>query len=358
MRIPFFDLSQQTDQIRSELDSALAAVVDTGAYVMGPQVANFEGEFTAYCDAKHGVGVGNGTDALEIALASLHIGPGHRVAVPAMTFFATYEAIVNVGAIPVLIDVDEETLSIDIGLLETAASTGLDAVIAVHLYGIPVDIDAIRRAAPGVPILEDAAQAHGAHFRGKRVGSLGDAAAFSFYPSKNLGALGDGGFVTSSDETVATRARMLRNHGEAAKHTHVVAGRNSRLDSIQAAALSVKLRHLDGWNEQRRAIAAVYASGLAGSVRTLAAPVDAQPVWHLYPVGVTDPQAFMGRLAAMGVGSARHYPHAISQHPAVADHGSFPVADKWAAQTVSLPMYPEMELEQAEQVVGAVRSSV
>lgn len=358
MRIPFFDLSQQTGEIRGELDSALATVVDTGAYVMGPQVAEFEREFAAYCGTEHGVGVGNGTDALEIALASLDIGRGHRVALPAMTFFATYEAIVNVGAIPVLVDVDEETLSIDSALLEAAAATGLDAVIAVHLYGIPVDVDAIRRAAPGVPILEDAAQAHGARFRSKRVGSLGDAAAFSFYPSKNLGALGDGGFVTSSDETVAARARMLRNHGEVAKYTHVVAGRNSRLDSIQAAALSVKLRHLDGWNDQRRAIAAVYASGLAGSVRTLAAPVDAQPVWHLYPVGVTDPQAFMERLAAMGIGSARHYPHAISQHPAVESREGFPVAERWAAQTVSLPMYPEMELEQAEQVVGAVRRSV
>jgi len=358
VNVPFFDLREQTKMLRPDLDRAVAGVLDSGAYVMGPPVSTFEQEFTAYCGATHGIGVGNGTDAIELALLGLGIGPGTRVALPAMTFFATYEAVVNVGAEPVLVDVDRRTLSIDVSHLSEVAATGLDAVIAVHLYGIPVDVDAVRQAAPDVPVLEDAAQAHGARIRGERVGGLGDAASFSFYPSKNLGALGDGGFVTTRDQRVAERVRSLRNHGETTKHVHSVVGRNSRLDTIQAAALSVKLVHLDAWNEQRRRIASTYLSELDGVIRMLEPPQDSEPVWHLFAVHVEDPQGFMSRLASAGVGAGRHYPSAIHLHPAVSEEARFPVAEAWASGTVSLPMYPEMTDDQTHQVVEAVRAAV
>lgn len=358
MKTPFFDLSEQTAAIRSELDTALAGVLDTGAYIMGPQVAAFEEEFASYCDAPFGVGVGNGTDAIELALRGLGIGSNYRVAIPAMTFFATYEAVLAVGAVPVLVDVDPQTLSMSTDHLADTATQGVDCVIAVHLYGIPVDIDSVRAAAPGALMVEDAAQAHGARIGGRRVGSLGDAAAFSFYPSKNLGALGDGGFVTTRTAEVAERIRILHNHGETAKYVHTEVGRNSRLDTLQAAALSVKLVYLDEWNARRRAIADIYETELDGLVRTLKAPEDTEPVWHLYPVGVEDPEAFIERLATDGIGAMRHFPKAVHQHPATRTAESFPEAEKWAASTVSLPMYPEMTPRQALDVVRAVGNAV
>lgn len=356
--IPFFDLSEQTAMIRPELDAAIEGVLDTGAFVMGPQVDTFEREFASYCEVPHGVGVGNGTDALELALCGLSIGPGDRVALPAMTFFATYEAVLNVGAEPVPVEVDRRTLSIDVSHLADTAASGLDAIIAVHLYGIPVDIESVRSAAPNTPIVEDAAQAHGARIAGRRIGGLGDAAAFSFYPSKNLGALGDGGFVATSNPQIAARVRTLRNHGETAKYEHSEIGRNSRLDSLQAAALSVKLAHLDAWNECRRTIASVYLSELAGVVRMLEPPADSEPVWHLFPVAVENPAEIIDRLAAAGVGAGRHYPSPIHMHPASVSQGRFPEAEQWAAGTVSLPMYPEMTTDQAHRVVEAVRRAV
>ena len=359
--IQLVDLKAQYDTIRDEITEAIQSVIESSAFVGGAAVREFEKEFAAYCDVKACVGVGNGTDAIYLVLRALGIGTGDEVITVAHTFIATSEAISMTGARPVFVDIKEDTMLMDPALIEKAITPRTKAIVAVHLYGQPCDMDAIMQIAErhGLKVIEDAAQAHGARWRGRRVGSIGDAACFSFYPGKNLGAFGDAGAVVSNDVELLEKVRMLANHGRLEKYTHKMEGVNSRLDGLQAAILRVKLRHLDNWNESRRRHADFYFEALNGG--DLQMPVvheHAEPVWHLFVVRVSDRAGLQTTLKQEGIATGVHYPVPLHQQPAYEDFGiaseSLPVTELVAGRVVSLPMYPELTSAQLETIVNAI----
>jgi dTDP-4-amino-4,6-dideoxygalactose transaminase len=364
MTVPLNDIRGQYRSLKPAIDEALARVIESACFVGGREIAAFEEQFAAYCDVPHCVGVGNGTDALTLALTALGIGPGDEVITVANTFIATVEAIWATGAQPVFVDVRPDTMLMDADALRGAISPRTKAVIPVHLYGQPCGMSDISEIARrhGLKVIEDAAQAHGARWAGGRVGSFGDAACFSFYPGKNLGAFGDAGAVVSSDAALIRRIRMLANHGRREKYLHETAGTNSRLDALQAAVLRVKLGSLDRWNESRRRIAATYARGLAAHDGvTLALPRvndQAEPAWHLFVVRIPDRQAFVHYLQGHGIETGAHYPVPLHRQPAwVGRLGAatvLPVTERAAARVVSLPLFPEMTAAHIDAVIHAV----
>ena len=365
MTIPLVDIRTQYQSLKQQIDEAMSRVIDSASFVGGREVDAFEEEFAAYCEVSACVGVGNGTDALRLALAAIGIGPGDEVITVAHTFIATVEAIWATGAQPVLVDIRPDTMLMDPDALREAIGSRTKAVIPVHLYGQPCDMSEICAIARsrGVRVIEDAAQAHGARWRGRRVGSFGDAACFSFYPGKNLGAFGDAGAVVSSNRSFIQQIRMLANHGRREKYVHETAGTNSRLDALQAAILRVKLRSLDRWNERRRRIAAMYAEGLRGldglTIELPHVTEDAEPVWHLFVVRTPDRQGFAEHLGAHGIATGVHYPVPLHRQPAWSrrfGHPVLPATEAAAARVVSLPIFPEMTRGQIDLVVRAVAS--
>jgi dTDP-4-amino-4,6-dideoxygalactose transaminase len=357
------DLAAQHRRLDGELEEAVSRVVASGRFIGGEAVERFEAEFAAACGVRHACGVANGTDALTLALRALGVGPGDEVIAPAFTFFGTIEAILLVGAQPVLVDVDPATGTLDPDRLAGAIGARTRVVVPVHLYGHPADMDAILEIATqrGLQVLEDAAQAHGAELAGRPAGSLGHAAAFSFYPTKNLGAWGDAGAVVSSDPELVARVRRLAQHGAGAhRYQHLLAGTNSRLDALQAAVLRVKLARLAQWNEERRARVRAYDQALAG-LSDLAVPRErprACSAWHLYTVRAADRDGLQAHLAARGIATAVHYPLPVHLQPALAGHahGELPVAERLAREVLSLPLYPELPLESVARVASEVRA--
>jgi dTDP-4-amino-4,6-dideoxygalactose transaminase len=348
--IRFLDLRSIHARIADELDEAVRRVVASGWYVLGPEAEAFEAEWAAYVGARHCVSVGNGLDALTLSLRALGVGAGDEVVVPSHTFVATWLAVAATGATPVPAEVDPDTYN----LVSYDVSAKTRAVLPVDLYGQPADI---AEPPPGVHLVEDAAQAHGARLRGTRVGGHGRTACWSFYPGKNLGALGDGGAVTTDDDDLARTLRLLRNYGSERKYVHEQAGVNSRLDEIQAAALRVKLRHLDAWNARRADIAKHYTAALSGVVGTPYVPPDAEPSWHLYVVRSPDRDGLASRLAARGVETLVHYPtppHRQAAFAASYAGTDLPVADTIAAEVLSLPMGPHLDDAMVDEVVAAV----
>ncbi|MBU4277683.1 MAG: DegT/DnrJ/EryC1/StrS family aminotransferase [Proteobacteria bacterium] len=361
MNIPLVDLKAQYAGIKGEIDEAIASVIADTAFVGGPYVAKFEEQFASFIGAPHCVGVGNGTDALAIALQGLGIGPGDEVIVPAMTFIATSEAVTLAGGKVVFADVDPVTRCLDPEQVRRALSPRTKAVIGVHLYGHPADMPALKRVTQenGLLLIEDAAQAHGAFIEGRKVGTWGDAACFSFYPGKNLGAYGDGGAILTGDAGRADKMRMLANHGRKKKYGHVFEGCNSRLDGMQAAILSAKLAHLADWTKQRRRLAARYSELLAGS--SLSLPQDHEGhVYHLYVVTTPQREELLEHLKQNGVGAGIHYPDALPRLKAYErlghGPGAFPVAEGLAANALSLPLWPEMSPEQQDYVVAQIHA--
>lgn len=359
--IPLVGLFDQYQTIKPEIDAAIENIITKSAFIGGEEVRKFEAEFAAYCETKACVGVGNGTDALHLTLKALGVGPGDEVLTVAHTFIATSEAISLTGARPVFVDIKEDTMLMDPALLEAAITPRTRAIVPVHLYGQPCEMDAILEIAArhNLKVVEDAAQAHGARWRGQRVGSIGDAACFSFYPGKNLGAFGDAGAVVSQDEGLIERVRMLANHGRLEKYTHQIEGHNSRLDGLQAAILRVKLRHLDEWNESRRRHADFYFDALTGGdLRLPVVDEQAMPVWHLFVVRVSDREAFQQMLKADGVATGVHYPVPLHLQPACEylgiAMGNLPVTEKVSGEVVSLPMYPELTPGELERIVNTI----
>ena len=371
MRIPFVDLEAQYHAIRPEIDEAIQRVLARSSFIGGEDVSAFAREFADWCASGaeptgplHCAPCGNGTDALYLALRALGIGPGDEVITVSHTFIATAEAIGMTGARPVFVDVLPTTLLMDPEAAEAAVTSRTKAMIPVHLYGQPCAMDEVLRIARrhGLKVVEDAAQAHGALWRGRRVGGLGDVACFSFYPGKNLGAYGDAGAVVSRDAELIRRVEMLANHGRLEKYTHEIQGVNSRLDGLQAAILRVKLRHLDGWTRDRQAHAAAYTQALADTELTLPATAPgAEPVWHLYVVRSKDREALQARLKRHDVASGVHYPLPLHLQPAYAHldlgPGSLPVTELAAREILSLPMFPELTSEQIAHVASAVRAA-
>lgn len=357
MTVPFLDLGAAYAEIRDEIEAAVLAALRSGWFVGGAEVEAFEEEYARHTGSRHCVGVANGLDALHLALRALDIGPGDEVIVPSHTFVATWLAVSHCGATPVPVEPLESTYNIDPARIEAAITPRTRAIVPVHLYGQPAELDAVLAIARkhGLRVVEDAAQAHGARYRGDRLGGHGDAVAWSFYPGKNLGALGDGGAVTTDDPEIASRLRMLRNYGSRTKYVNEMRGFNSRLDPVQAAALRVKLRHLDEWNSRRRRIAHLYLEGLAKSGLVLPQIAgNADPVWHLFVVRHPERDAFQRRLAEAGIATLIHYPIPPHRQQAYAGHweaDAFPLAARIADQVLSLPIGPHLSLEQAARVV-------
>ena len=362
--IPFLDLKASYLELKPALDEAIARVVSSGWFIGGEEVDEFEAEYATYCDAAHAVGVANGLDALHLALRAMDVGPGDEVIVPSNTYIATWLAVSQCGATPVPVEPDARTFNIDPALIEAAITARTKVILPVHLYGQPADMDPILAIARkhGLRVLEDGAQAHGARYKGKRLGAHGDAVAWSFYPGKNLGAMGDGGAVTTNDPQIADRLRVLRNYGSRVKYVNEVQGYNSRLDPLQAAILCVKLEKLDEWNVRRALIAQRYQEGLAGCGATLPhVPNWAEPVWHLYVVQHPHRNAFQKILTDSGIGSLIHYP--IPPHLQTAylhlnfKQGQFPIAEKMAERVISLPISPSMSMGQAEKIIEIIQNN-
>lgn len=366
MTVPFLDLNRMHEQLQPQLDEAYLRVMKNGWFILGDEVNAFEKEFSDYCNADHCVAVGNGLDALALTLRAMDIGPGDEVLLPAHTFIATALAVSMSGATPVLIDVSADSPLIDPRQLENAISSVTKAIIAVHLYGEPADMDPIMAVAEkhGLKVIEDAAQAHGARYKNRRTGSIGHAACFSFYPGKNLGALGDGGAVTTNDPQLAERLRMLRNYGSRTKYLHEAQGVNSRLDELQAAFLRVKLQHLDEWNERRNIIAEKLSSSLRDlpGLQLPRIAEDSSAVWHLYVVRHPARDALVESLSDRGIQCQIHYPQCVPDTPAYAD--GIEGADRaifsrrWAADCFSLPIDPYLTDQEVEEVIVAVRDVV
>lgn len=357
MSVPLFATSLEPYMER--ISARLAEVAASGQYILGPEVRAFEEEFAAHLGVRHCVGVGNGTDALTIALRALGVGPGDEVVVPSLTFYATAEAVVNAGGRPVFCDVDPETLCITAATVEPVMGERVRAIVPVHLFGNVAPVEELRGF--GVPVLEDAAQAAGASLGGRRAGALGDAATFSFFPSKNLPCLGDGGAVVTDSDEVAERARLLRFHGSVDKSVHTEVGYNSRLDSLQAAVLRLLLPELDGWNERRQAAASAYeAAGLGEHVALPVPTAGASHVHHLYVVRTDDPGALVSRLGAAGVQARRYYSQPVHEQPAMSGYASgasLPGTARAAASIVALPMGPELTRAQVDEVARAVAAA-
>ncbi len=363
--IPFLDLKSAYLELKSEIDEICARVMNTGWYILGEELEIFETEFAAFCG--HCVGVGNGLEALHLTLRAWGIGPGDEVIVPSNTFIATWLAASYAGARPVPVEPIEQTCNLDPDRIEAALTPRTKAIIVVHLYGQPADMDSINQVAHhyGLKVLEDAAQGHGARYKGRRVGGLGDAAAFSFYPGKNLGAFGDGGGVTTDDAELACRLRLLRNYGSSVKYVHELPGFNSRLDELQAALLRVKLRRLDEWNERRRQVAEWYFAHLPDSFPGLVLPVVpnwAEPCWHLFVVRSAQRDRLQARLTAEGISTLIHYPTPPHLQEAYVELGctlgSLPLAESLAREVLSLPIGPHLDIHRLEaSVLARSRSS-
>jgi dTDP-4-amino-4,6-dideoxygalactose transaminase len=361
-RVPFLDLQAATRELKKEIDAALARVLDSGYFVLGRELEAFESEFAEYCGVKHCVGVGNGLDALVLSLKALGVSQGDEVLVPSNTYIATWLAVSYAGAKPVPVEPDERTYNMDPEKIEGALTGRTKGMIPVHLYGQPADMDRIREIAKKhkLWIVEDAAQAHGARYKGNHVGGMGDMAGWSFYPGKNLGALGDGGAVTTNSSELAERVRVLRNYGSRVKYFNEVKGVNSRLDEIQAAILRIKLRHLNDWNNRRRRIAAQYQTGLASAGLVLPYVPDwAEPVHHLFVVRSKQRDALRQHLEKSGIATLVHYPVPPHLQQAYKDlgmrAGDLPISEKIHEEVLSLPIGPHLSESQAASVIQAVR---
>jgi dTDP-4-amino-4,6-dideoxygalactose transaminase len=362
-RIAFVDLAAQYATIADEVNAAIARVLQKTDFILGEDVKLFEEEFAAYCEAAYGVGVDSGTSALELALRACNVGPGDEVITAANTFIATALGITLAGATPVLVDMDPQTYNIDSVAVEQAITPRTKAILPVHLYGQPADMDPLLDIARrhNLLVIEDAAQAHGARYKGKRIGSFGHAAAFSFYPGKNLGAYGDGGMVVTNDPKIVDNLHMLRNYGQRRKYHHEMLGYNRRLDTLQAAVLRVKLRYLDEWSAARQTHAAQYTQLLAdcAGVTTPSVPDYADPVWHLYVVRVADRDGMIAHLAEQNISAGIHYPIPVHLQQAYQhlgyQKGSFPICEAYADQIVSLPMYAELQPESVAHVVETIQ---
>ncbi len=363
MTIPFLDLRAAYLELKPEIDEAVTGVLESGCYIMGEEVEAFELEWATYCQAKHAIGVANGLDALHLALRAMDVGPGDEVIVPSNTYIATWLAASQCGAALVPVEPDVLTFNIDPTLIEAAITSRTKVIMPVHLYGQPADIDPILAIARkhGLRVLEDAAQAHGARYKGQRLGAHSDAVAWSFYPGKNLGAMGDGGAVTTSDPQIADRIQVLRNYGSRLKYVNEVKGFNSRLDPLQATILRVKLAKLDEWNARRSAIAGRYQKGLAQYGLTLPhVPNWAEPVWHLYVVQHPQRDELQRVLTKKGVGTLIHYPIPPHRQKVYAregwGQGTFPLAERLADEVLSLPIGPHVTTEQVDEVIKAFLS--
>ncbi len=371
MKIPFLDLRAINQDLREELLDAFERVLASGWYILGDEVQQFEKEFATYCEATYCVGVGNGLEALHLILRAYGIGAGDEVIVPANTYIATWLAVTYAGAKPVPVEPNERTYNLDPNRIEAAITSRTRAIIAVHLYGQPADMDAINAVAKkyGLKVIEDAAQAHGARYKGRRVGSLGDAAGFSFYPGKNLGALGDGGAVTTNDTQLADKVRVLSNYGSRIKYRNEIKGFNSRLDELQAAFLRTKLKRLDAWNEQRKAQASEYLQRLsfllgendesANEITLPFVPVWADPVWHLFVIRSKKRDALQQHLTEQGIGTLIHYPIPPHLQSAYADLGfaenNFPITEKIHREVLSLPIGPHLDSQAVTQVANVIK---
>ena len=363
VRVPFLDLHATHASLKRAILADVADLIDSSAFSNGPAVGEFESAFAGYCGSACAVGVGSGLDALRLALLAGGLEPGAEVVVPAGTFVATVEAVTQAGGVPVLVDVGEGDLNLDVQAAESAIGSGTHALLPVHLYGQMADMAGLGRiaAARGLMLLEDACQAHGASRDGIRAGAAGTAAAFSFYPGKNLGAMGDAGAMTTDDLALAERVRALREHGQRRKYHHDEPGYTARLDTIQALVLLNKLPALDAWNAQRRSVASAYLDALAGVGDVVLPPVPAgsEPVWHLFVIRTAEPEALAAFLGERGVATGRHYPQPIHMTGAYRHLGhrlgDFPVAERLAREGLSLPIYPGMSDAQLEAVVAGVR---
>ncbi len=359
MNIPFLDLKAQFKQIEKDVVPAVKDAMANAAFIGGPQVSGFEEEFAEYCDSRFCVGVGSGTDALRFALMAAGVGHGDEVLTVPNTFIATTEAISQVGASPVFVDIREDTCNIDPDQIEALITTKTRAIIPVHLYGQIADMDAILAIAQknNLVVIEDACQAHGALYQGKKAGSMGIAGCFSFYPGKNLGAFGEAGAVVTQDEELAKKMRMIRDHGQEKKYHHQMEGFNGRLDAIQAAVLRIKLKHLPDWSEKRRQNAILYTE-LLNPIQGVITPTESQQgkaVYHLYVIHVDDRDGLQNFLMEKGIATGLHYPVPLHLQKAYQhleyQEGAFPIAEKSAARLLSLPMFPELERGQIEYVV-------
>jgi len=363
-RVPFIRLDSAHPELFAELMETVERIARDSAFTLGPELERFEDAFAEFCGTGYALGVSSGTAALELALRGLGIGPGDEVIVPTYSFIATAEAVSTVGATPVIVDVDEDTALITAEIVAAALTPRTRCVIPVHLFGRTVEMDPLLELCRGrgIAVVEDACQAHGALYRGRPVGSLGDAGCFSFYPTKNLGGWGDGGAFVSGDPELTARVRLLRSHGEGTRHHHEIATGTHRLDTLQAAILSVKLPHLYEWNQRRRDAAAMLSEALADVDLGLPAPVsaDGDCVFHLYVVRSRHRDALRDHLDACGIASAVHYPTPIHRQPAYADlglgPGSLPVAEQLAGENCSLPIFPAIEDRQIDEIAAAVRS--
>lgn len=362
MTIPFIDLHASFDELRNEINAAISRVLESGIYIHGPEVAAFEAEYANYCCAKYAVGVANGLDALHLALRAMNVGPGDEVIVPSNTYIATWLAVSHCGATPVPVEPDEFTQNIKYENIEKAITNRTKVIIPVHLYGQPVDLDPILRIAKknGIRILEDGAQAHGAKYKGRRIGGHGDAVAWSFYPGKNLGAFGDAGAITTNDFEIANRVRMLGNYGSSIKYSNDLKGFNSRLDPIQAAILRVKLSRLDKWNARRNEIASIYINSLKYlNIELPSVPGWADPVWHLFVVKHPQRDRLQELLKMSGVQTIIHYP--IPPHLQKAYESlnlsvdQYPIASKLANEIISLPIGPHLSNETLESCITTIK---
>lgn len=362
MNVPFLDLGAAYRELKPEIDAAIHRVLDSGWYILGPEVEAFEADWASYCEASHAVGLANGLDALILALRALEVGPGDEVIVPSNTYIATWLAVTAVGARPVPVEPDPATHNMDPARLAAAITSATRVILPVHLYGQPADMDPILALARqhGIAVVEDAAQAHGARYKGRRIGAHGDIVCWSFYPGKNLGALGDGGAVTTDRADLADKIKVLRNYGSRVKYVNEVQGVNSRLDPLQAAVLGVKLRHLDDWTSRRRVIAEGYTKALQDSGLILPHVPDwAEPAWHLYVVRSAARDRMQTRLTEAGVGSLIHYPVPPHMQAAYAELGlapdALPLARQLANEVISLPIGPHLEARQVARICDDVR---
>ncbi|MCX8062048.1 MAG: DegT/DnrJ/EryC1/StrS family aminotransferase [Anaerolineales bacterium] len=364
INVPFLDVQRTYLELSNKIDEAIRRVLRSGRYILGPEVEAFEHEFASYCGVSYCVGVGNGLEALHLVLLSYGIGVGDEVIVPANTYIATWLAVSYSGAVPVPVEPDERTYNIDPGRIEAAITHRTRAIVPVHLYGQPADMDPINAIAAryGLKVIEDAAQAHGARYRGQLVGGLGDAAGFSFYPTKNLGGLGDGGAVVTNDKEVADRVRLLRNYGSQIKYRHDVKGFNSRLDELQAAVLRVKLLYLDDWNDRRRKIAERYVKGLDGVKEVVLpwVPEWSNPVWHLFVIRHPQRDVFREHLSSFGIETMIHYPIPPHKQKAYSDLFSseedFSISSRLSKEILSLPIGPQLEDCSVDVVIDRIKS--
>jgi len=366
LKVPFLDLKAPYIELKDELDAAYRRVMESGWYILGKEVEVFEAEFAAYCETKQCIGVASGLDALHLIVRAYGIGPGDEVIVPSNTYIATWLAVTHAGATPVPVEPDERTYNIDPARIEATITSKTKAVMVVHLYGQPADMDPINAIARkhGLKVIEDCAQAHGARYKGRKTGCLGDAAAFSFYPGKNLGAFGDGGAVTTNDSELAHRIAVLRNYGSQIKYKNEIIGFNSRLDELQAALLRVKLGKLDEWNERRRQIATVYLEQLSSNKDFVlpSVPEWAEAVWHLFVVRTRDREGFQRFLKDKGVGTMIHYPIPPHLQDAYTGlgllKGSLPISETIHNEVLSLPIGPSITIDQVKYVASEIQTAI